>query len=65
MRTKSLEIFSGSAAEAAGPWNPPTPRHEGRGVRVNPEGNRKELVVWRIVVEIVVRSSLPGLGPRG
>ena len=29
-------FFSGSAAEAAGLWSPPTPRHEGRGVRVNP-----------------------------
>ena len=43
---------------AAGQINPPTPRYEGAGVRVNQETKRKFIVVYREVVKYTVKYNL-------
>ena len=38
---RDLDLFLGVGGSGRSPLNPPTPRYEGAGVRVNPEGGGK------------------------
>ena len=48
---RDLDLFLGVGGSGRSPLNPPTPRHEGAGVRVDQEGSGSKLVAYREVVE--------------
>ena len=47
-------ILFGVGGSGRSPLNPPTPRYEGAGVRVDLETKRKFIVVYREVVKYIV-----------
>ena len=54
----SLVFFLGVGGSGRSPLNPPTPRYEGAGVRVNLETKRKFIIDYREAMKIVVKYSL-------
>ena len=55
---RDLDLFLGVGGSGRSPLNPPTPRHEGAGVRVNQETKWKFIVVYREVVKYIVKYNL-------
>ena len=55
---RDLDLFLGVGGSGRSPLNPPTPRYEGAGVRVNLETKRKFIVVYREVVKYIIKYSL-------
>ena len=49
----TLISFLGVGGSGRSPLNPPTPRHEGAGVRVDQETKWKFIVVYREVVKYI------------
>ena len=62
---RDLDLFLGVGGSGRSPLNPPTPRHEGAGVRVNQEKKWKFIVVYREVIKYIIKYYLPGPGARG
>ena len=62
---RDLDLFLGVGGSGRSPLNPPTPRHEGAGVRVDQETKWKFIVVYREVVDYIVKYSLRRPGARG
>ena len=48
---RDLDLFLGVGGRGRSPLNPPTPRYEGAGVRVNQEKKRKFIVDYREVMK--------------
>ena len=61
----TLIFFLGVGGSGRSPLNPPTPRYEGAGVRVNQETKWKFIVVYREVVKYIVKYNLRRPGARG
>ena len=55
---RDLDLFLGVGGSGRSPLNPPTPRYEGAGVRVDQENKRKLVVVYREVMEMIIKCSL-------
>ena len=55
---RDLDLFLGVGGSGRSPLNPPTPRHEGAGVRVNQETKWKFIVVYREVVKYRMKYNL-------
>ena len=62
---RDLGLFLGVGGSGRSPLNPPTPRYEGAGVRVDQETKWKFIVVYREVVKYTVKYSLRRPGARG
>ena len=55
---RDLDLFLGVGGSGRSPLNPPTPRHEGAGVRVDQEKKRKFIIDYREVMKIIIKCSL-------
>ena len=55
---RDLDLFLGVGGSGRSPLNPPTPRYEGAGVRVNLETKRKFIIDYREAMKLVVKCSL-------
>ena len=62
---RDLDLFLGVGGSGRSPLNPPTPRYEGAGVRVNLETKRKFIIDYREVMKLVVKYSLRWAGGQG
>ena len=65
---RDLDFFLGVGGSGRSPLNPPTPRYEGAGVRVDQEKKRKFIIDYREVMKIVIKCNLRrarGQGLRG
>ena len=55
---RDLDFFLGVGGSGRSPLNPPTPRYEGAGVRVDQEKKRKWVVDYREVMQMLIKCSL-------
>ena len=62
---RDLDFFLGVGGSGRSPLNPPTPRHEGAGVRVDQETKWKFIVVYKKVIKYIVKYNLRRPGARG
>ena len=62
---RDLDLFLGVGGSGRSPLNPPTPRYEGAGMRVDLETKRKFIIDYREVMKIVIKCCSAGPGARG